>query len=269
MRCDTCGARNAEGATWCTQCYASFTPDRPEPPIGASDASPTSAAGATGTGPSTDVPLSGTGMDAPSTIAPADGVPRVASPVETGAAEGTDAADPAGGSSSVVEVGDVRELDGVVEWRCRACESWVALEMPSCHACGSPRAGFGEDPRPQASVAASNHGKVLTAAALFPGVGHLVAGRTGSGATRLALGLLWLMGGIWWVATTAASGSAPGVVLILGALVLWVASYLDVQAILSGRDEPFGVRGLLWSVVGVTALLMVAVAWLATGPSLS
>lgn len=259
MRCDNCGARNPEGATWCTQCYTSFTSDPPETATAAPEAPPVA--------PAPDAP--GTAPATGSHSAPTADGPRTAPTVEADAAEGRDTStEPAGPPPSVVEVGDVRDLDGVVEWRCRACESWVALEMPSCHACGSPRAGFGEQPRSEATVAPSEHGKVLTAAAIFPGVGHLRAGRTGSGATRFALGLLWLIGGIWWVATTAASGSAPGVVLILGALVLWVASYLDVQAFLAGRDEPFGVRGLLWSVVGVTALLMIAVAWLATGPSL-
>jgi len=234
VRCDNCGARNPEGATWCTQCYASFAADEPVMPEAGEGAAPES--------PSID----GAADTSDSTSAATDeprGVP--------------------------VEVGDVRDVDGVVEWRCRTCASWVALELASCEVCGAARAGFGDAPRPEVAAAQLDRSKVLAGGAAFPGVGHLLAGRTGSGVTRLVLGVLWFLGGIWWLATTGVSGGAPGVILILGALVLWVASYLDVQSLLDGRDERFGVRGLLWLVVGVTALLMIAVAWLATSPTLS
>lgn len=235
MRCPNCGARNPAEATWCTQCYARFEeatavePSPPEPP------------------------------------AP-DGVTEIEATLEPGVVSAEDDGAPGAGP---VEVGDVRQIDGVIEWRCGTCASWVALESELCAVCGAPRSGFGEAPRSEVPVGELDRGKVLGAAAIFPGVGHLLAGRTGSGLTRLLLGALWLLGGIWWLATTSTVGTAPGVILIVGTLVLWVASYLDVQALLAGRDEPFGLRGLLWSVVGVTALLMVTVAWLATGSSIA
>ncbi len=174
----------------------------------------------------------------------------------------------AAGRRGPVEVGDVRDVDGVVEWRCHACDSWVALELPTCAVCGAPRAGFGDQPRADVTLSAADRSKVLGGGAAFPGVGHLLAGRLGSGITRLALGGLWLVLGIWWLVTTSSSGNAPGAILILGVVVLWVASYLDVRSLVDGDTERFGVRGLLWLVVGVTTLLMIAVAWLATGPTL-
>ncbi len=255
VRCDNCGARNPEAATWCTQCYASFADDEPVVPAPEEGASPQA--------PSTE------GAGAGAALSGADG--------PEGASSGGGAADASETTSTApdeprgvpVEVGDVRDVDGVVEWRCRTCASWVALELATCEVCGAARAGFGDAPRPEVAVAQLDRSKVLAGGAAFPGIGHLLAGRTGSGVTRLVLGVLWLIGGIWWLATTGVSGGAPGVILILGALVLWVASYLDVQSLLDGRDERFGVRGLLWLVVGVTALLMIAVAWLATGPTLS
>lgn len=230
VRCEACGARNVEGAAWCTQCYAPFGA-APEPP-----AAPA---------PPTDPPPAAGPDSAPS---PADGPEQSAS----------------GGSA--VEVGNVRELDGVVEWRCVTCGSWTPLELASCATCGAPRSGFGDQGRSQVDVGDLDADRITAGSLALPGLGHVQAGRTGSGVTRMVLALLWLLGGVWWLAA-ATTARLPGAILVVGALILWIASFLDVRALLARRDEPFGVRGLLWLVVGVTALLMVAVAMAATGPA--
>jgi hypothetical protein len=245
MRCESCGAHNPEAATWCTQCYAPVTGSSGPQAAGSVPAEPASS------GPGEPIGLS-------------DAASRDAALAET--EEAAASAEPGAVSSQrtePVQIGDVREVDGVIEWRCATCRTWVLLELSNCRVCGAPRVGFGDTTRPD-RAADLDRDKVLVGAAAFPGVGHLMAGRTGSGLTRLVLGLLWLVGGISWLVSTTA-GAAPGALLIVGALVLWVVSFLDVQALLDGRKEPFGVRGLLWLVVGVTALLMLAVAWLATG----
>ena len=262
MRCDACGAHNAQGAVWCTQCYASFGAEDPaSSELAPSDPGPQPPA-TTSTDASPPVADTSEGL-AP---APAEGLTS-ATPGSEGAGTAAEPVEPSGGRGPV-EVGDVRDVDGVVEWRCHTCASWVALELATCAVCGAPRAGFGDQPRVEATLSDADRGKVLAGGAAFPGVGHLLAGRLGSGITRLTLGGLWLVLGIWWLATTTSSGNAPGVILILGAVVLWAASYLDVRSLVDGDEERFGVRGLLWLVVGVTTLLMVAVAWLATGPSI-
>ncbi len=256
VRCESCGARNPAGATWCTQCYAAFGPVDPSegtPPVPSGTQAGTTAASPT-TAPTAPTGGSEGGL--------AD------ARREVGADAAGDGAGPPSDPPAAVQVGDVREVDGQVEWRCTTCAGWMALESPICTTCGSPRSGFGEVARPETAVSDVDGRQVRTLAALFPGLGHLAVGRVGSGGTRLALGLLWLLGGIWWLVTTSAGGTAPGVILLLGVVVLWLASYVDAVALAAGREERFGVRGLLWSVVGVTGLLMVTVALLATGPSL-
>lgn len=258
MRCEACGAHNARGAVWCTQCYAPF--DAEDPSSSATTQQPASAPSpAEAPPPAADV---SDGLAAP----PAEGVAAATQGPEGGGTP-TGSAEPSR-VRGPVEVGDVRDVDGIIEWRCHACTSWVTLELATCAVCGAPRAGFGDQPPADVALSNADRGKVLAGGAAFPGVGHLLAGRLGSGITRMALGALWLVLGLWWLATTSSSGNAPGAILILGAVVLWGASYLDVRALVDGEEERFGVRGLLWLVVGVTTVLMVAVAWLATGPSL-
>lgn len=276
MRCDNCGARNAEDASWCNQCYARFdaaeaAPDTAADTDQASASAPSgisSGDAASATAGSGSLRAGASASDASAAEDPGGGgqAPITSTADETGAGVGEDAGSETG--RGPVEVGDVRDVDGVIEWRCRTCASWVALELSACSVCGAQRAGFGEQPRVDVAVEPQERNKVLGGGAAFPGVGHLLAGRTGSGITRVTLGALWLILGVWWLATTTASGNAPGVILLLGVLILWIASYLDVQALVDGKDERFGVRGLLWLVVGVTTLLMVAVAWIATGPTL-
>lgn len=225
MRCGACGARNAEDAAWCTQCYATLVA--------------ASAVEAAGSELRTATPADGT---AQSEALPSD---------SPGADSWTGR--------------DVRAVDGEVEWRCGTCDSWVALETPLCGTCGAPRSGFGDAATPSRQVTDVPEQTLLATSVLLPGLGHVLAGRTGSGVTRMLLWLLWAAGGLWWVLSTG-QGRLPGTVLIGGAVILWGATLVDANAITKGAAaEPFGVRGLLWTVVGVTGLLMLVVAVVAAG----
>jgi hypothetical protein len=251
VRCDTCGGRNSDDAAWCTQCYAPFQEAEPasDPLIPPSQP----------TAPSD--PETG---DAPQPDAPASFL-QTSTDVSGGAAEAapssTDpSSEPAGRTDR-----DIREIDGRVEWRCSTCASWVALENPVCATCGAARVGFGDPATPTANVTDVAERTLLGASAVLPGAGHLLAGRVGSGITRAALFLLWAAGGLWWILSTQ-DGRSPGVVLLVGAVVLWGTTLIDINAVARQRvAEPFGVRGLLWTVVGVTGLLMLMVAFAAAG----
>lgn len=84
MRCPSCGARNADDAAWCTQCFAPLDePPQPEPRATAPAAPPT--------------PAGGSAADRP-----------------------------------------FRTRDEEVEWRCRRCQAWNPLGVPSCATCGLP-----------------------------------------------------------------------------------------------------------------------------------
>jgi hypothetical protein len=198
VRCPTCGARNADGADWCSQCYA---------------------------------PLGG------ATPPPA---------VET--------------STSSAPARDVRTVGDEVEWRCARCRSWAPLLAEVCTTCGAPRTGFGEParrpgPQPQ------DRGRLVAASVLLPGLGHLLAGRVGTGVARLLLGLSWAAGGLAIARSAgAAGGILPAVPLLLGATIVWAASIRDAAVLGDGQEllRPKVLAGLTVAVVGTLLLAVVA-----------
>jgi hypothetical protein len=206
VRCDRCGARNAEGATWCTQCYASFT----APP------------------------------------APAPVSPAPVSPERAGQERGG-------------QDRDVRVVGGAVEWRCRRCEGWSALAAPTCTTCAAPRAGFGEEAATAPSRAVDPV-VAVGASLLLPGAGHLLVGRTGTGAARAILWLLWVVPGIAALRASDGLRALPGLVLVLGAAALWAATLVDVRRAAEGDpQEVLAPRMLAWLVGGVVLAVVVAV----------
>jgi hypothetical protein len=223
MRCVSCGARNAETADWCTQCYASLR-GRPADPVELAASSPAP--------PSEPEPSA-----------------RAPSPPSRPVASG-----PTGTHR------DVRDHGGEVQWRCERCDTWSPLLAPSCTTCGGPRHGFGEAAASSADREVSPASVTALSVAL-PGAGHLLAGRMGTGSARLLLWVLWLVGGL---STVRGAGSGtlalPGVVLLVGAGVLWVATMVDVKHLTAGRDrEVLGTRPLLWLVGGVVSSVVLAV----------
>jgi TM2 domain-containing membrane protein YozV len=152
---------------------------------------------------------------------------------------------------------DVRDRGGEVEWRCRRCGSWSALTATTCTTCGGGREGFGlgsvgraDRPVPPAAV--------LAASALLPGAGHLLVGRVGTGGARLLLWALWVPAGLALV--RAAGGvvvAAPGLALLLGAGLLWVATLVDARRLTIGDPrELLTSRPLSWLVAAVVGLVV-------------
>ena len=133
--------------------------------------------------------------------------------------------------------------------------------------CGAARTGFGEP----TATAAPDEQRVVLLSAVVPGLGHLMAGRVGSGIARAIFGLGWLVGGVLLLlaAVRAGSGYAAAVPLLLGAAVVWVLSVLDAQGLARGAQrEHLDGRRLLWLMVGVTCALVVALlldAWRLAG----
>ncbi len=232
MRCPTCGAWNPTDAAWCGQCYGRFTADGP--PDGAPG-------GAPGGAP--------------------DGSPEAPGPPAP-ARTSSDPASPAADARS----GDVRTVDGEVEWRCGACERWNPLLASACAVCATPRSGFGEPA--SATPRDVSPTLVLAASVVWPGAGHVAVGRTGTGLGRALLWVLWLGAAIGlWRATGGAGGPAsraPAVALLLGAAALWLGTVLDAVRLGDGRSEEVlrpRVLGLLVAVVTgglLLSLLLVA-----------
>ncbi len=106
MTCPNCGARNTAEAPWCTQCLEPLTPAGSATPAAGSDDPPPA-------GTPDDAPLWGTPSASPTP------------PPRTSGSTGGAARDRA-----------IRSVDGRVEWRCAACDSWNDLEVPICAVCG-------------------------------------------------------------------------------------------------------------------------------------
>lgn len=155
---------------------------------------------------------------------------------------------------------DIRVRGEDVEWRCAACHGWSSLEASACTVCGAPRHGFDEGGSP-ATAPTERVGPTgaLLASVLFPGLGHALRGRVGTGLARTVLWLSWGGGGL---AVLLGSGGGPvAAVLLLAAVLLWAVTLVDLQRLAAGQPPLATGRVLAWSVVGVT--LAVALAALA------
>jgi hypothetical protein len=217
VRCPACGASNGDRAEWCTQCYRPLR----------------STSGAAGSG------AAGSGASA------ADASAATHPP---GGAAGAEPPPPAAGQR------DVRTVDGEVEWRCVGCDGWNALDAPVCATCASPRRGFG-DPALPPPVDPADRTRLVVASVVLPGLGHLLAGRTGTGAARVVTALAWLAGAFLLV--RGGGGSVAVAPLLLGVAVVWAGSLHDVLALVEGGRELLTTRVLLW-LTGAVVLSLVA-----------
>jgi ribosomal protein L40E len=145
-----------------------------------------------------------------------------------------------------------RGEDGL-EWSCVACETVNPIEVSSCTACGvafAARFAVAEHSAPVDWASAR------TASLFLPGLGHLRAGRP-AGWARLLLFGVWAVGGILVLIGAGASGLLVAGPLLLGAVVVHVATQLDLRALERDGRELLDGRALLWLVVGVTVLVIV------------
>ncbi|MEX0831072.1 MAG: hypothetical protein WD007_00590 [Nitriliruptoraceae bacterium] len=165
----------------------------------------------------------------------------------------------------------VRVDDGVVEWRCLSCAHWTAFADNECTRCGAKRGQLavladpplvddvpasddrGQDRRPVRSAMS------VILSMIGPGLGHLLWGKRTAGAARFVIFAGWVTAGWLWTWGDLEDVRLAGVVLLGGSVVLWGATLVDTIAMVRGRTEPFGSRGLLWLVVGVTVMLVAVV----------
>jgi hypothetical protein len=79
---------------------------------------------------------------------------------------------------------------------------------------------------------------------VFPGLGHLLARRTGTGLARVVLTVTWLLGAL--LVTGGGGGNLAAAPLLLGVAILWAGSLRDVLALVDGGREVLTSRVLLW-----------------------
>lgn len=232
LLCPSCGARNATSARWCTQCYG---------PVGEAASGPAATASGPAAAPSAspETPVA----SAPEPPASTAEVAAVAS-----AAPGSEE------TSEDTAERDIRQRDGEVEWRCHRCGGWQALTAAACETCGTPRRGFGDEPRPERPRVPP--ATAVVASIVLPGAGHLLLGSVGAGLARLALWTVWLVGGI---AMWRGPGSpAVAGTLLAGALGLWAAALVGTLRLARGATDPVTAPMLGVGVVVVTLLAILA-----------
>lgn len=232
MRCPSCAARNADGAAWCTQCYAALDPAAPSEEIPE--------------GPPASEPAEG-GEETPSTPDPVGDVPLPGAP-QAQRARPISPRRPTGPDAPV------RAGEAGLEWRCATCETWNDMEVEECEACGSNfSALLAED---QDATVQRDPQVVLVASLVLPGSGHVMLGRTADGVVRAGLFIACVAGA---AAILGAGGSLPAVPLVLGALVIWAMTAADVVSLSRGaRTQLMAPRVLLWLVVAVVGGLILA-----------
>lgn len=235
MRCPTCGARNADSAEWCTQCYESLRVPE-EPPVA----------------PEPDAAL-------PTPVTSPDEAARPDEPGETS----PDDAD-------VRTAGQFRRVGDRFEWVCRICGTWNEVGVLRCVTCNT---GFGHSVAPtEPEPLPLEQPVALVASAVLPGLGHLLNGQTATGLVRVMLFLLWAVGA-WLIgseAVAAGQSALPMFPLLIGAALMWVVSLYDVRALYTDSPPLLSGRLVLWSVVGVfglTGLLFVASVMQVSGSS--
>lgn len=183
--------------------------------------------------------------------------PPVAPPPEAPAPDTPTTGAPTGTTS---RDGRFRRTEEGLDWRCAACETWNPIERQTCVSCSAPftRAFAPEEAQTPPDV---SEPVAVGTSLLLPGVGHVLLGRSAAGALRIILYVTWLIGGLVLLRAAAGSGQPvlPAVPLLVGALVVLVASVVETQRTVTGDETVLLTpRVTLWLVVAVLGALMLS-----------
>jgi hypothetical protein len=230
--CRACGARLADGAAWCSLCFAAVSADGPP--------------AATSGGPDapTDADTTGVGEVSP---------PPTERTVTTMTPDAAHDVSP-NWTESGRRIGDHQLLvDGDARgWRCALCATAHPIDELSCGVCGTSlfSAAQRDDERRDVPVGTAALWSVV------PGGGQWVVGQHLQAPARFATIVLAFAAAF----TFPASGpflAARLLFLVVGAG-LWVVSGSDACAVAAGRRPLLTDRRLLWTSAGLLGLLVVA-----------
>jgi len=227
-RCPNCGGLVSADAEWCGQCYARL--DRP----GGTESAPQAA-------PQVAEPIQ------PAAVPPA----QVPMPRQT-------TVDPGGGGE-----GPIRRTERGLVWTCPRCDLENPIESRICTRCGARFESLFATPEERPRV---DPGRVARLSLLFPGAGHIAAGRVADGVARAVV--------FAWIALTVLAilvmrgGFRPGpllpvVVMYLGAAAaVYGITAVDARRaaegeppLLSSRILMYGVGALILLTVGIMFVL--------------
>ena len=139
-----------------------------------------------------------------------------------------------------------------VQWQCPQCDRFNSIDVQHCEVCGT---AFLERFQQHEVEPPRNWTAALLMTMVAPGAGHISVGRYGTGVARLVLYVGWVVGAMAVAGFAGGRGALVMTPLILGALVLWAGSMVDVYRLQRGESELLGGRSLLWLVVGTLVLM--------------
>lgn len=146
-----------------------------------------------------------------------------------------------------------RRPDGGLEWVCSTCATVNPIEASVCAVCATSFAARFAEPDAPPEV---GWGTALALSAVLPGAGHVAVGRTASGLARGLLAVVWGAGAALLLLGGGGRALPAAGPLLVGTLVLWAGSLVDLQRLAAGRAEVLAGRAFAGLVAAVTLLAL-------------
>ena len=158
------------------------------------------------------------------------------------------------------------EVDGALHWICPACEAENPMEASTCARCMTP---FALLLREREERKSTDPGKATGLSLLYPGLGHIAAGRPGEGVARMVIFTWALASLLVVVAARAGKGLGPllslVVIYFLVSGLLYLLTAVDARRAALGEEPVVGSRVLLWGASGVMLLTVVILVFTGLG----
>ena len=143
-------------------------------------------------------------------------------------------------------------------WPCPVCGFLNTLDRNACQVCTTPFAALFEEQGPEAK---RDPQRIARAALMFPGLGHIQAGRVGEGVSRALLFLWWFVGAISLFVFRSPDGPLVPLagLFLIAAVAIYAFSVVDAKRLAHGEAQILPARMLLY---GSAVLVMLAVGWI-------
>ena len=137
-------------------------------------------------------------------------------------------------------------------WPCAACGRRNPMEASVCLSCGTPFGRGFEEPEASPSI---SPGSAVKWSLLYPGLGHLKAGRIADAVARAVVFTWPFLTGLLFLSAhpTGRLGliGALGLVFLGAAALLYVAIAMDAGRVANGDEPMISNRALLWIAAGI------------------
>jgi hypothetical protein len=159
----------------------------------------------------------------------------------------------------------IRAGDQGIVWQCPSCDTANPLESTECRVCGTPFSRLFEEEPAGPRV---NPGRAVGLSLLFPGVGHLVLGRTADGLARAVIFGYALSIAVLILVARLSRGIGPFLPLLLvsgvASVGLYAVTAVDAGRIARGEPPLLPTRALLYGAVGLILMTVVVLVILGT-----